>query len=248
MTTLTIRSGNTISNLEYGLADIGEPTRNGMRRSSINKAVSHMVNFLNEETVRQGITGVDIKTGFPELPRDDVNKLVSNVKAPAILVTVRLGTTKSTAGQFFADTMDGEARYFNQTAYYEFDCFGINSLTADQLSGWVGEEIQKNKAYVLSLLGFQDFQTVYSAPQHGFDYRLQWDFKEYYYKLKILRHLLYVRTSFDVVWVIKKISHGKIYQVVFEDTSEFDINMDVGYNLSHIYAEEQFLNWHNVIA
>lgn len=218
-----------------------------MAQSYINAAVSHMVEFLQAKATEQGITNLNVNSVFPELPRDNNNNLSASIKTPSIFVTFRLGAMEDTVGQLWGKTVHGDASYFRQWGSFEFDCFSVNQQEADQLAGWATFEIQKAKATELAAKGFQDFRITYSRPHHGFDYRVAWDFSELYYHLKVMRHLTYVQTCFDVVWVNEIENHGTITQIVFGEAEDFSIDMTIGMTLEYLYAEEKYYDFFNVI-
>lgn len=249
MTILRVRQDGDIYNVEHGLVEsIEAVTATGIPHSYINRVIEQLVLFLTNRRTEQGIVGLEISARYPEYPRGDDGVITAEVIIPTAVITCRLGPAHEVGiGRKVRKTEDGWALGFRQDVFIEFDCHGADEMVADQIAGWIGFEIQKHKASTLRAAGFIDFLQTHSSPAYGFDNSQPWDYTWRFYKLRLFRHLLYMKTSFEVVWVTKDTSLGYISNIVFNQESTYFTDISMGVSLEYLLAEEIYYGWHGIL-
>lgn len=249
MTELKIKYESTVLNWPQGLTETIEPVSSlKIRNTYINIVAEQIIKFLSDRAAEQGFSNdVNISALYPEYPAGNDAEILAENIIPSIIVTVRLGSMREIGvGRVSRQSLNGTAYAFQQTVIIEFDCHGGEPNMADTLTGWVAEEIQKHKIDELQQKGFINFIQLGSRAAKGFDFAMPWDWDVRYFPLRMFRHLLYMETSFEVTWVPKPTAEGIITQILFEDTTEIDLNMVLGMTLEYLLAEELYLKWHNV--
>lgn len=250
MTKLRVRQDGDILVVDQGLVgSISSATENKIRMSFINRVIEQVKKFLDDRRDEQGIPELIVSARYPEYPRGEKGEIIAEIIIPTIVITVRVGPSSEVGiGRKIRDTLDGWAYGFRQKVFIEFDCHGGDEMVADQLAGWAAEEFQIHKVGLLQQAGFINFEQLYSRPAHGFDFSAPWDFTERWFPLRLFRHMLYLTTEFEVVWITKYTSEAIITNIVFNNQDDIYIDMNMGMSLEYLLAEEIYYGLHGVIS
>ncbi len=247
MTLLTIQHVAGLVQQEFALnSSTKGKTQDGLSQHYIKECTEHIIAHLRQSFGAN--TNVTFKGAFPDYPSVDTTpaEFEAEFKIPIVVISTRLGPMSEIGvGRLFSDTVDGPAYAFNQTVFIEFDVHATDMAKADQIGGFITFLFQRDKIE-LQRKGFKDINIIYSRPTHGFDFRLAWDFREYFYTTKVRRHLVYMKLDFEVVWIDKLATEGVISQVVFTFTNDFTEQMILGTSFAYLLAEEQFYGLHNI--
>jgi hypothetical protein len=180
-------------------------------------------------------------------PAGKDEELEASMILPYIAITISLADSEEVGiGRTWADTKDGVAKAFRQTVLIEYDCHGSDQRVADMLAGFIVETVEKRKMTKLRARGFIHFKQNFSRPARGFSFSAPWDFSWRFYPLRVFRHLVYMETKFDVVWLEIPDSRGRIFQIQFRETGEVIGEFNIGNSLQYLLAEEIYLGWHDV--
>lgn len=251
MTELTIIQDGQIRKVFAGLADSQfSAMENGLRRSYINRCIEHVIDFVNTQLTVNQVNNVKVSAEYPKFPTGKNQPLKTTLELPYVTVSFRGGASREIGiGRKRAETINGPAYAFWQFANIEFDCFGKTQEQADALAGFISEEIQIGKLDTLMQKGFIDWREIYSRPGYGFNISMPWDFpNRIYYPYEIFRHILYMETSFEVVWVKKDDSTGIINQIIFNESNGYFPDFSVGFGLEYLIAEDLQFGWHNIFV
>lgn len=251
MTELQIIQNGKVQRILAGLADSEEVGLvSGLRRTYIARCMEHVIKFLKDKATEDGVIGLNISTQYPKFPLGKNKPVETTLHLPYIVVAYRGGVMKEIGvGRKRAETVDGPAFAFWQFANIEFDCFSKSQEECDLLAGWVSESIQQEKLNILMQKGFINWKQIYSRSGFGFQLTVPWDYPKYYtYPFEVFRHILYMETSFEVVWVKREETAGIINQIIFNEENEYFPDFAIGFGLEFLLAEDLYHQWHNVFV
>ncbi|MHA2274135.1 MAG: hypothetical protein ACXAC2_00105 [Candidatus Kariarchaeaceae archaeon] len=249
MVDLRIRQEGQIKRVSQALTESVESDLvNGLKAHYVDISTEQMVALFNDLKTEQGITGTTISASFPEYQAGEGQEIEANMIVPYIAITINIGPSMELGvGRRVRDSEDGEVFGFTQFINIEFDCHGSSQLVADRLAGWITTSLQRYKMSRLRQKGFIDVRQLYSRPARGYSPSAAWDFQWKFYPFRVFRHLIYVETSFEVIWVEKFASQGTITQILFDAESDFIADLSMGFSMKHLLAEELRLGYHEVL-
>jgi hypothetical protein len=245
---LRIQNGSDIFVTPAGLAEtIENVLESGLAPTMINRVQEQLVLLFEEEMADLGITGIKASASYPMYPAGKDEEISAEMILPYIAITISLGNSEEVGiGRTWSDTKDGVAKAFRQTILIEYDCHGADQRVADMLAGFTCETVEKRKMTKLRHKGFIHFKQNFSRPARGFSFSAPWDFSWRFYPLRVFRHLVYMETKFEVVWIEVPLSEGRIFQIQFRETGEVIGEFNMGNSLQYLLAEEIYLGWHDV--
>jgi len=249
MTLIQVSDGTNVFTIDQGLTGSIEQTlTNHLTGHFIDICTEQMINYIKTIKSNDGISGVSASASFPEFPAGKNENITSNMKLPIIVVTTQLGVSKEVGiGRGITNSIKGTVRGFRQYVHIEFDCHATSELEAARLAGWLLFSMQRDKMS-LQRNGFIDIRQLYSNSAKGFSPAYGFDINSRFYPVRVFRHLAYIETMFDVIWIEEDTDTSVISMIVFDETSSYSLSdVSMGMSLDYLLAEELYYGWHSIL-
>jgi hypothetical protein len=216
------------------------------KRSSITRATDHIIEYIRTLFPDKNTDGSDVVTVTAEFPTNINQENLSNLPVPLVVVNVLLGRSyDANFGMILWADGKKVLKGFCQSVSIYIDVWAKTKMTANNLAGHISDyiNIEGRTIYLLNR-GFQRFDVEYSSRADvGFDFLRNYMYNPNFVNLPVFRHLVILRTKFDVVLQETPSGEGIITQIVLGGKDEFTWQDILGISMEYLYAEDIYLNW-----